>query len=304
MNVDWSTIRGFNYQPSYSPHLLYTWTAFDAAVWRREVGWSCRFGANTLRLWLDWSVWLVLEERLLAVFDLALDGLAEHGLRAMPVLFNRWNDPRYPAGLVTERDLLQSDYRFAKFDAYVDALGERFGDDPRILCWDLCNEPQAPWGPGDLAAREVVWLATVADRLRRHTALPLTIGTMTGDNVRAFAPFVDVISFHPYPQAAGQMDGLCRDHLALAASYGKPLVCTETCCGALDDHERGALARENLETLEAHGLGWLAWQLVAGRFVTGSRERTDSNAVRPGEGYMPFVLADGTTRPGHEWLER
>ena len=97
---------------------------------------------------------------------------------------------------------------------------------------------------------------------------------------------------------------MCEEHLAIAAEFGKPLIATETCCGSLDDAERGALARDNIETLERFGIGWQAWQLVSGRFVTGSRERTDSNAVRPKEGYMPFVMPGGTTRPHHEWLER
>ncbi len=93
----------------------------------------------------------------------------------MPVLFNRWNDAQYPAGMVTDQDLLQSDFRFAKFDAYVDALGRRFGADPRIGIWDLCNEPQAPRGQGEVPLREAIWLTTVADRLRRHTDTPLTV---------------------------------------------------------------------------------------------------------------------------------
>jgi len=134
-----------------------------------------------LRLWLTWSAWLVREDELLDRFETALSILDEHGLKAMPVLFNRWNDAQYPAGMVTDQDLLQSDFRFAKFDAYVDALGRRFGADPRIGIWDLCNEPQAPRGQGEVPLREAIWLTTVADRLRRHTDTPLTVGTMSGE---------------------------------------------------------------------------------------------------------------------------
>ena len=304
MTLDTSAVRGFNYQPSYSAHLQYTWTHFDPEVWAREVPYARRFGSNVLRLWLTWSAWLVLEDELLERFDRALGILDANGLRAMPVLFNRWNDALYPAGMVTERDLLQSDYGFAKFRPYVDAMAQCFSSDERIACWDLCNEPQAPNCFGGVNDREIVWLQTVAERVRRCSDIPITIGTMAGDNVRIYAPVADILSFHPYPREIGQMEGACQTHLALAAEYGKPLLATETCCGALDDQERGALAKDNLETLERHGIGWVAWQLVSGKFTTGSRERTDCNAVRPHEGYMPFVLPDGSTRPGHEWLER
>ncbi|MHB9024238.1 MAG: cellulase family glycosylhydrolase [Armatimonadota bacterium] len=302
MPLDYSKIRGFNYQPGYAGSLAELWISFDPAYWEREVPWALRFDANMLRVWLDWHAYIAIGDRLLDELDTALAILAKHGLRMMPVLFNRWNDNTYPMGMVTDHDLLQSNFAFDKFIPYVDALGKRFGNDERIAIWDLCNEPGAPWHNAEMNLRESAWLSRVADRLRRHTVIPLTIGTMSNDNVRLYAPLVDVISFHPYP-GFGEMEKSCKDHLEIAAGYGKPLICTETCKGSLDDQERGTLARENIETLEAYGIGWLAWQLCATRFITGARERTDSNAVRPGEGYMPFVLADGTTRPGHEWLE-
>lgn len=300
-----SEIRGFNYQPSYSPHLQFTWTHFEADCWKREVPYALRFGANMLRVWLDWSAYLAIGDTMVARLEEALSILAGHGLKMMPVLFNRWIDPRFPAGGISDQDLRCSGWGFEKFDPYVDALARNFGDDPRIGIWDVCNEPLGlGWGSQDLFFREHVWLSNVADRLRRQTTQPVTIGGMNHDYCQQLAGLVDIISFHPYPHEVGEMEKVCVDHLAIAERFGKPLLCTETCCGSLDDHERGRLARDCIETLEKHRIGWLAWHLVEGRFVTGSRERTDSNAVRLGEGYMPFVLADGTTRPGHEWLER
>ncbi|HVF09481.1 MAG TPA: cellulase family glycosylhydrolase [Abditibacteriaceae bacterium] len=297
-----SAIRGFNYQPSYSAHLQYTWTHFDRACWEREVPFALRFGSNVLRVWLDWSAYLAIGSKMLDAVEAALQVLDQNGLRMMPVLFNRWTDPQYPAGGVSTEELSSPLENFAAFLPYVDALMERCGDDERIALWDLCNEPQAPHGV--VAERETAWLRRINERVREKTKIPITIGTMTGDNVRHYADLVDVISFHPYTRELGAMQQLCEDHLKMARESGKPLLCTETCCGSLDDFERGALARDNIETLEEYGIGWLAWQLSSGLFVTGSRERTDSNAVRPGEGYMPFVLPDGSTRPGHAWLER
>lgn len=300
----WQELRGFNYQPSYAATLLHLWTHFDPAVWERETGWATRFGANVLRLWLDWHAYLTLGEAMLDRLDQALDILDRRGMRAMPVLFNRWVDDRYPAGGIADQDLRCWGWALDKFDAYVLTLARRFGADRRIAIWDVCNEPLGPWGDPGLWFKEHVWLSNAADQLRRHSAIPITIGSMTYDWVSQTAALVDVISFHPYPRQIGEMDKLCADHLAIAARFGKPLICTETCCGSLDDQERGALARDGIQSLERHGIGWIAWQLCEGAFVTGSREKTDSNAVRPNEGYMPFVLADGTTRPGHEWLER
>jgi len=304
MTFDWSTMRGFNYQPSYAARLEYAWSAFDLAVWDRETSWAKRFGSNTLRIWLDWGAFLAMGDRLFDVFDQALASLDRNGLKAMPVLFNRWIDPNFPAGAVSDNDLRTSGWGMEKFDPYVDGVLKRFGADQRIRLWDLCNEPQGTgWNAGDILHKEHIWLSNVAAAVRRHSNIPLTIGTMTGDNVNMCASLVDVISFHPYPQKVGEMEKMCVDHLAIARRFGKPLICTETCCGSFDDHERGQHARENLQTLDRHKIGWVAWLLCEGRFVSGSRERVDSNSMHPWQGYMPWVLKDGTTRPGHEWLE-
>jgi len=302
MTMQPSALRGFNYQPGHSAVLQYTWTNFDRACWEREVPTALRFGSNTLRIWLDWSAYLAVGPQMLDAVESALQILDHNNLKMMPVLFNRWTDPLYPAGGVSTEDLNSPAENFAAFAPYVTAMMERFANDERIVMWDLCNEPQAPHTA--VADKETAWLRRINEMTREHTEIPITIGTMSGDNVRNFADLVDVISFHPYTREIGEMKRVCEDHLAMARELGKPLLCTEMCCGSLDDFERGALARDNIETLEEYGIGWLAWQLASGLFVTGSRERTDSNAVRPGEGYMPFVLPDGSTRPGHEWLER
>ncbi len=302
MSSQWSAIRGFNYQPSHSSHLQYTWTNFSAACWEREVPWALRFGSNTLRVWLDWSAWLAIGEEMLDHLEEALVILDKHHLRMIPVLFNRWTDARFPAGGIADQDLRSGSCD--KFYPYIDALTGRFGGDSRIVLWDLANEPQAPGPNPEMAFLELRWLCAMAARLRINSRIPLTIGTMTGENVATYAPLVDVISFHPYTRLKDEMEARCEEHLLLAAQLGKPLLCTETCIGSLDDEERGRLAHDALTTLERYQIGWLAWQLVSGEFVTGSRERTDNNAVRPGEGFMPFVLENGATRPGHEWLVR
>lgn len=301
--LDYSQIRGFNYQPSYGGTLQYIWTGFDRAVWEREVPWSKRFGSNMLRVWLDWQAYFAIGDKMFDALDQALDVLAKNELRMMPVLFNRWNDARCPHGGVGDRDLILAN--FDKFWPYVDALMGRFGNDARVAIWDVCNEPQAPWNRfPEVNDVETKWLETAVSRMRSATKTPITVGTMGRENVERFAPFVDVISFHPYTNKAGDMEESCKVHEPIAAKFGKPLICTEACRGSFDDQERGRQARDDVETLEHHGIGWLLWQLCEGRFVTGNKERTDDNALHPGQGYMPFVLADATTRPGHEWLER
>ena len=303
MAINYSGIRGFNYQPSYAGSLQMIWTHFDRDVWKREVAWSRRFGTNMLRVWLDWHAWVAISDNIFEVLERALDVLASNDIRMMPVLFNRWNNVALPMGMVADRDIATGGYGFEKFEPYVQGLMNRFGNDDRVAVWDLCNEPQAPRLRADLNFREILWLSRVADWIRQSSDKTITVSTGTNDNVRVYAPLADVISFHPYTMEKGEMEEQCVNHEAIDAGYGKPLICTEACKGSFDDHERGRQARDDLETLNRHGIGWLLWHLVEGRFITASRERTDSNSLHPGQGYMPFILQDGTTRPGHEWLE-
>ena len=300
--IDYSAIRGFNYMPSYSSRLQYTWTNFDRKAWEREVPYALRFGSNTLRIWLNWGAYLAIGPKMFDNLDTALAIMDKHNIKAMPVLFNRWNDPIYPAGGIFQKNLNAGAHlKYKQFFPYVDEMMERFCKDKRVAIWDLCNEPDSI--SKEEPPNEYDWLVAINDRVRKKTSIPVTIGTMTNVYLRPYASMVDVISFHPYPRKIGEMEEMCKSHLAIAKKYSKPLICTETCCGALDDKERGDLARDNIETLEKYKIGWLAWQLVSGRFTTGSRERTDNNAVRPGEGYMPWIMPDGSTRPYHEWLE-
>jgi endo-1,4-beta-mannosidase len=301
--LDCSRIRGFNYQPGYARSLLTIWLEFDREAWSREVKWSKRFGTNMLRVWLDWHAWIVMGDSFYDALDEALTVLSDNDIKMMPVIFNRWNDLFTPMGMVADRDILLGGYGFEKFQPYVQGLMQRFGSDERIAIWDLCNEPQATSMSHELNFREVVWLARVADWVRQSSCIPITIGAMIYDSVRVYAPLVDIISFHPYTVKYGEMEKMCSEHLAIAAEYNKPLICTEACKGSFDDQERGKQAQNDIEIMNHYGVGWLVWQLVEGSFVTGNKERTDSNSLHPGQGYMPFILKDGTTRPGHEWLE-
>ena len=201
--MDYASIRGFNYLPSYAGNLQMQWTNFDRNVWEREVKWAKRFGTNMLRVWLDWNAWIALESELFNRFDEALGICNDNEIITMPVLFNRWNNDRLPMGFVSDRDLVASELGFGKFKPYVSGLMDRFGRDERIGIWDLCNEPQTPNLSDKVNFREAVWMSHVNDWVRRGSDFPVTIGTMNGDNIRVYAPLVDVISFHPYVASPG-----------------------------------------------------------------------------------------------------
>ena len=92
-------------------------------------------------------------------------------------------------------------------------------------------------------------------------------------------------------------------YIRIANTKGKPLIASETCQGSKKNETRTEIVRVSLRELEKLKIGWLAWQLMAGKIVTGRRDRTDRDC-RPGDdSVMYFVEKDGRTRPGHEEKE-
>ena len=99
---------------------------------------------NAIRLWLTHDAWVRNPARFEAAFEKAL-GLAEtHSLRVMPVLFNRWHDGALDYGGIYLDHFLKNVSWVQNFDQpgdFADAIVGAHAGDPRILAWDLCNEP-------------------------------------------------------------------------------------------------------------------------------------------------------------------
>ena len=143
---DWSKIRGFNYQPSYGSSGFELWQQFDAQVIETEVGRGKRYfpKINTLRWWQSWDSFIRNPKRYADHFETTLRIADKFGLAVMPVLFNRWHTSSIDYGGIYLDHFLPGASRMQKakmFDAFLETLVGRHKDDPRILAWDLCNEP-------------------------------------------------------------------------------------------------------------------------------------------------------------------
>jgi hypothetical protein len=267
-------------------------------------------------------------------FGESLAIFADHGVQVMPVLFNRWRAPECDfGGVCLEHIAPATSYQsgmasdlFAwpeperppeKIEAlhkrYLEAILDAHRDDPRILAWDLCNEPlMAPYAadPGhSLTRAEVQWL-----RWARHTVKaagatqPVTIGSCPNmDAIRLVAPLSDFVSFHPYYMfnAPGMtkaiFEGFLDDVLALAKGLGKGLLASETAWGATDDATRAGNMAYELEQLTARGLGFIAQGLQYSRCAD-LHDPDDGPVDLPGAMY--FIHADGRLRAGHDAYNR
>lgn len=314
--MNYSKIRGFNYQPSYGSTGFELWQYFDAEVVEREVARGKQFfpGINALRWWLSFDSYLRHPERFLARFDTALAIADRHGLKVMPVLFNRWHNATLDYGGVYQdyfhpREVCTG--RIKLHRGFVDAVVSAHRDDPRVFSWDLCNEPfdnrLDPDKHAEIIENELLWLTDMYQQCKASGAVaPITVGTDNGSNgtgwLKKIEPISDLLTFHPYWQknrgdTAEEYCRLLDDCVAFAEKSGKPLLAAECCWGSRDDADRVEIVTVQLRELKQRGLGWLAYLLHHSLIADAHRPEYGplGNA-----GNLAFIEADGSLRPGHE----
>jgi hypothetical protein len=311
---DWSRIRGFNYQPSYGSSGFELWQKFNARVIEIELGRGKRYfpKMNALRWWQSWDSFVRDPKWYADHFETTLRIAAKFDLAVMPVLFNRWHDSTLDYGGIYIDHFLPGAnwiYRPNLFDVYLETIVGGHKDDPRILAWDLCNEPYSYGMPREkmlpaIVEAETKWLAALYDKCKRLGAkAPITVGIHPGVPLELVEPIVDVLSIHPYwvhsdkgAKKEAYENKLDAD-VALARKANKPLVATECCWGSLDYKLRTESVRYTLTQLKKRQIGWLVYLL---------HHSLIADAHGPGYGpvgfpeNLSFIEPDGSLRPGHE----
>lgn len=308
-----SWLCGFNFLPSSAVNFLEMWRAdtFDATTIDRELGWAAAIGFNALRTNLHFLDWRHDPAGLIERVERFLDIAHRHGLVSMICLFDDcefsgehglWGEQQGPRPgihngraigspgrrLVGDRDVWPS------LKDYVQGVIRAFGQDPRVVVWDLYNEPGNRMILEDGRQREHdPLLEDDSDALMRETfawarevapVQPLTVGAWRigkkGDaayvhrtDLAALA-LSDVVSFHAYC-------GL--DHLkAVVAELrdrGRPMFCTEWMARGVDSR-----IRDQLPFMCEARVGAFQWGLVRGR--------TQTHLPWPGVG-IEMALRDG-----------
>jgi hypothetical protein len=309
---DWSKVRGFNYQPSYGSSGFELWQNFDARLIEIELGRGKHYfpKINTLRWWQSWDSFIRNPSRYADHFETTLSIAEKFGLAVMPVLFNRWHTSSIDYGGIYIDDFLPGASLIQKakmFDAFLEALVGRHKDDPRILAWDLCNEPffYGPQFPQKAIVMEAerAWLKSLRDTCKAlGVQAPITVG-IVGMWPEAIDPLCDVLSIHAYlgnnseaarKSFAQSLDGAA----AFARKAGKPLLATECCWGSLDDKVRVELIRNTLAELKQRNIGWTAYLLH--HSLVADAHRPQFGPLSKHAGNLAFIEADGSLRPGHE----
>ncbi len=316
--MDYSKIRGFNYQPSYGSTALEIWLNFDRQAVKTELERGKKYfpGMNAIRLWLSWDAFVRNNEKFLEYFEESLRIADSLDLKVMPVLFNRWHNDFLDLGGIYIDHFLPGTSQCQTdnlFEPYIKKVVGSHRDDGRIFAWDICNEPFSyTFGfpvsyIGNVFNAELLWLKKIIGCCKKYEVkAPLTVGIHNyhwTDDLQVVAPFCDILSIHPYwckdtprhekKDFEKQLNGFTE----IARVFNKPLLATETCWGSQDDDEHVEIIKYTLGELTKRNIGFIVHLLHHSLVADAHREEYGPVSF---PGNLSFIEADGTLRKGHE----
>ena len=312
--IDYTKIRGFNYQPSYGSNGFELWQKFDGTTIDIEIGRGKKYfpKMNAIRLWLSWDSFIRNPDRFSSNFDFVLKLAAKHELVVMPVLFNRWHDSVLDyGGIYIDHFLPRVSWvqRESMFNQYLEMIVGKHSSDPVVFAWDLCNEPFSyscpPEEIPEIAKAEYSWLEGIYNTCKGLGAkAPLTVGIHSGyglKGIQQIEPISDLLSIHPYWMYPSHekfaYEKMLDEYAAFAIKVKKPILATETCWGSFDDKRRVDIIRYTLGELKKRKIGWLSY-LLHHSLIADAHRQEFGPVSWPGN--LSFIEADGSLRPGHE----
>lgn len=247
---------GSNYIPDDAINQLEMWqqSTFDPQEIDKELGWAQSIGMNTMRVFLHDLLWKQDADGFRQRIDTFLSIASRHHIRPIFVLFDSCWDPRPHLGLQHPpipgvhnsgwvqspgANALEDPQQYPRLEAYVKGVVGAFANDPRILAWDLWNEPDNAGGgsysnfePKHKQELVLALLPQVFAWARSGSpSQPLTSAVWSGDwsdpdNLNPVQQVQleqsDIITFHNY---SWPEDFEMRVHWL--ERYHRPIICTE-----------------------------------------------------------------------------
>ncbi len=233
---DFWWVRGANYIPSYAATDIEMWKNFDPEVVDRELGYAERLELNSIRVYLQYHVYELYPQKFLKNVATFVDLCEKHAMRPMLIVFDscfgvspsirsgefwvanpgpdRTNPHFYPVG-----------------EKYVRDLVDLFRDDPRLLFWDIMNEPTATPLASTDEGLKLIWdfVRHFCDYIHEIDGThPVTVGVASTDNSPVIDR-VDVLSMHSYNKDAEGFRQDIQTTREQAEKAGKPFIISECC---------------------------------------------------------------------------
>ena len=297
-------IVGCNFLPSYAVNFVDMWhpASFDAEAINRELSWASAIGMNAVRVNLQYLQWMDDVAHQTRTFTNFLNIAARHNIMVVPCLFDDCGFSGDPANTDPQpdprpgvhngralaspgREIVMDRAQWPRCLEFLRDVMVKFKDNPRILFWDLYNEP----GNGAVFLSETN-ISDVSDKLKAMSlaflkevfhaaaevdpAQPLTSGAWQHRNFddeseESDHPYQneidqimlqrsDIVSFHGYVS-----DDRMEELITYLKTFDRPIYCTEWMA-----RSAGSRIDDQLPLLRQHEIGAFQWGLVKGRSQT------------------------------------
>lgn len=280
---------GGNFIPSTAINQLEMWQeeTFDPATIDRELSWAARIGMRIMRVYLHDLLHVQDRNGFIRRIETYLKIADAHGIKTMFVFFDDCWKSDFSLGKQPEPQpkthnsgwiqspgsrVADTPAEWSRLEAYVKDVLNTFRNDPRIVLWDLYNEPgngcagDHVTGSG-LRAEASFPLLLAVFRWAREVApsQPLTAApwrfSSEFDNLNRFMfDNSDVVSFHCY---GGPSELQERINFIRLLALGRPIVCSEYMA-----RTSGSTFKDCLPLLKKNHVSAINWGLVAGKTNT------------------------------------
>lgn len=268
---------GVNYIPANAINYTAMWdpVSFSPKVIDNELALMQDLGMNCVRVVLQYAVYADNPKKFLKTFDHFLAICQRHGISVMPIFFD---DCTFGANLNPSTGLqpepLEGWYAWAwspspgyemvvderthpLLERYVKDVLRHHANDPRIMLWDLYNEPtntSMPERTWPLLLKVFQWAREV------NPSQPISSGIWNANEelTQFLADHSDVITYHCYGDRNVMQQTIDR-----LTSYGRPLVCTEWL-----NRPRHSTISDIMPMLRERRVGSMIWGLVNGKTQT------------------------------------
>ena len=283
---------GSNYIPASAINELEMWQpdTFDPKRIDVELGWAESIGLNTMRVFLHDLLWQQDAAGFKKRIDTFLQIADKHHIKPLFVLFDSCWDPHPHLGKQHEprpgvhnsgwvqspgAKALEDSSQYPRLETYVKGVVGAFAKDPRVLGWDVWNEPDntnqgsyAELDAKNKVALVLMLLPKVFDWARETRPMqPLTSGVWKGGwsspekldaTEKIQIEMSDVISFHSYDKPEE-----FEKRIAWLQPYHRPIICTEYMARG-----NGSTFQGSLPIAKKYQVAAINWGLVAGKTQT------------------------------------
>ena len=274
---------------------------YDPATIDRELGMAEDLGFNTIRVFLNYVVWQADRLGLKKRIDDFLAIAARRGISVMPVLFDDCNFANHIAKAGPQPDplpgitnsqwvsspplaMVNDPAAWPDLERYIKDIVGAFGPDPRVILWDIYNEP----GNSNMGEKSRPLLEAAFAWVREARPIqPLTVGAWIdyeSTMSQLAMELSDIVSFHSYlplDEFRKQID-ICRE-------FRRPLVCTEWL-----DRVHGNPVEAILPLLRDERIACYNWGFLAGRTQTYLSWESRPGMPEPVVWQHDLFRADGT----------